>query len=128
MNNLKWCNFGVLCSDWISFCWYVIWSFFFYMLLCSPRVEFCGYSVPHPSENRVNLRIQTTGSLPIRWEWGIHLIAKAPFLGLEKKGNTFWSFFTLFFELFHRVSCSFPLMPVVILLKGWQCSQMHSSP
>ncbi|MCO5567295.1 hypothetical protein L7F22_020985 [Adiantum nelumboides] len=27
----------------------------------SPRVEFCGYSVPHPSENRVNIRIQTTG-------------------------------------------------------------------
>ncbi|CAA6653671.1 unnamed protein product [Spirodela intermedia] len=26
-----------------------------------PRVEFCGYSIPHPSENRVNIRVQTTG-------------------------------------------------------------------
>ncbi|XP_068702375.1 DNA-directed RNA polymerases I and III subunit RPAC2-like isoform X1 [Montipora foliosa] len=24
-------------------------------------VEFCGYSVPHPSENKINLRIQTNG-------------------------------------------------------------------
>ncbi|CAM6084184.1 unnamed protein product [Calypogeia fissa] len=30
-----------------------------------PRVSFCGYSVPHPSENRVNIRVQTTG-LPAR--------------------------------------------------------------
>ncbi|PKU78670.1 DNA-directed RNA polymerase II subunit RPB11 [Dendrobium catenatum] len=26
-----------------------------------PRVEFCGYSIPHPSENKVNIRVQTTG-------------------------------------------------------------------
>ncbi|RWR73266.1 DNA-directed RNA polymerases I and III subunit RPAC2 [Cinnamomum micranthum f. kanehirae] len=26
-----------------------------------PRVEFCGYSIPHPSDNRVNIRVQTTG-------------------------------------------------------------------
>ncbi|KAK7376833.1 hypothetical protein VNO80_02250 [Phaseolus coccineus] len=26
-----------------------------------PRVSFCGYSIPHPSENRVNIRVQTTG-------------------------------------------------------------------
>ncbi|KAI5076128.1 hypothetical protein GOP47_0008193 [Adiantum capillus-veneris] len=32
-----------------------------YILNHDPRVEFCGYSVPHPSENRVNIRIQTTG-------------------------------------------------------------------
>ena len=25
----------------------------------SPRVEFCGYSIPHPSEPYMNLRIQT---------------------------------------------------------------------
>ncbi|KAK8472974.1 hypothetical protein PHAVU_001G016450 [Phaseolus vulgaris] len=25
------------------------------------RVSFCGYSIPHPSENRVNIRVQTTG-------------------------------------------------------------------
>ncbi|ONK57681.1 uncharacterized protein A4U43_C09F2980 [Asparagus officinalis] len=27
----------------------------------SPRVVFCGYSIPHPSDNRVNIRVQTTG-------------------------------------------------------------------
>lgn len=32
--------------------------------VCSPHVEFCGYSIPHPSDNLVNLRIQTTGQLP----------------------------------------------------------------
>lgn len=32
-----------------------------YVLNHDPRVEFCGYTVPHPSENRVNIRIQTTG-------------------------------------------------------------------
>ncbi|RZB54056.1 DNA-directed RNA polymerases I and III subunit RPAC2-like [Glycine soja] len=26
-----------------------------------PRVSFCGYSIPHPSDNRVNIRVQTTG-------------------------------------------------------------------
>ncbi|KAL6141233.1 hypothetical protein ACLB2K_059523 [Fragaria x ananassa] len=26
-----------------------------------PRTRFCGYSIPHPSDNRVNIRIQTTG-------------------------------------------------------------------
>ncbi|KAH9917651.1 RBP11-like subunits of RNA polymerase [Epithele typhae] len=27
-------------------------------IVCSPKVEFCGYSVPHPSENHINVRIQ----------------------------------------------------------------------
>ncbi|KAE8126127.1 hypothetical protein FH972_020872 [Carpinus fangiana] len=27
-----------------------------------PRVSFSGYSIPHPSENRVNIRVQTTGA------------------------------------------------------------------
>ncbi|KAL2898820.1 DNA-directed RNA polymerases I and III subunit RPAC2 [Bienertia sinuspersici] len=26
-----------------------------------PRVSFCGYSIPHPSEPLVNIRVQTTG-------------------------------------------------------------------
>ncbi|PPD86536.1 hypothetical protein GOBAR_DD16535 [Gossypium barbadense] len=26
-----------------------------------PKVTFCGYSIPHPSEARVNIRVQTTG-------------------------------------------------------------------
>ena len=29
----------------------------------SPHVAFCGYSIPHPSEKTVNLRIQTTGDI-----------------------------------------------------------------
>nr|ABK22308.1 unknown [Picea sitchensis]ACN40703.1 unknown [Picea sitchensis] len=32
-----------------------------YVLNHDPRVEFCGYSIPHPSDNRVNIRVQTTG-------------------------------------------------------------------
>ncbi|EXB30489.1 hypothetical protein L484_006039 [Morus notabilis] len=28
-----------------------------------PRVTFSGYSIPHPSDNKVNIRIQTTGDL-----------------------------------------------------------------
>ena len=27
----------------------------------SPNVELCGYSIPHPSEAKMNLRIQTYG-------------------------------------------------------------------
>ncbi|KAF8174099.1 RBP11-like subunits of RNA polymerase [Pholiota molesta] len=29
-----------------------------WMLMKNPKVEFCGYSVPHPSENVINIRIQ----------------------------------------------------------------------
>eukprot|EP00049_Salpingoeca_infusionum_P025362 m.18839 g.18839 ORF g.18839 m.18839 type:complete len:127 (+) comp7953_c1_seq1:597-977(+) len=28
---------------------------------CSPRVVFCGYSVPHPSDRKINVRVQTDG-------------------------------------------------------------------
>lgn len=28
---------------------------------CSPQVTFCGYSIPHPTEDSVNIRVQTTG-------------------------------------------------------------------
>jgi hypothetical protein len=28
----------------------------------SPQVEFCGYTIPHPSEAKMNLRIQTYGT------------------------------------------------------------------
>ncbi|KAJ7555750.1 hypothetical protein O6H91_05G053300 [Diphasiastrum complanatum] len=33
-----------------------------FVLNRDPRVAFCGYSVPHPSDNRVNVRVQTTGA------------------------------------------------------------------
>lgn len=28
----------------------------------SPNVDFCGYSLPHPSEAKMHFRIQTTGN------------------------------------------------------------------
>merc|ERR1712038_8485 len=30
-----------------------------YVICKNPEVEFCGYSVPHPSEHKINFRIQT---------------------------------------------------------------------
>ncbi|XP_072040140.1 DNA-directed RNA polymerases I and III subunit RPAC2-like [Amphiura filiformis] len=33
-----------------------------YVIMKNPEVQFCGYSIPHPTENKVNLRIQTKGS------------------------------------------------------------------
>lgn len=33
-----------------------------YMIMKNPAVEFCGYSIPHPSESKMNLRIQTYDS------------------------------------------------------------------
>eukprot|EP00750_Incisomonas_marina_P031494 INCI8199.1.p1 GENE.INCI8199.1~~INCI8199.1.p1 ORF type:complete len:107 (-),score=17.69 INCI8199.1:81-401(-) len=32
-----------------------------YILMRCKDVAFCGYTVPHPSEQRVHLRLQTTG-------------------------------------------------------------------
>ncbi|CAN6349179.1 unnamed protein product, partial [Urochloa humidicola] len=32
-----------------------------FVLNQDPRVAFCGYSIPHPAENKVNIRLQTTG-------------------------------------------------------------------
>ncbi|KAK6151515.1 hypothetical protein DH2020_014150 [Rehmannia glutinosa] len=34
-----------------------------YTLNQDPRVTFCGYSIPHPSDARANIRVQTTGDL-----------------------------------------------------------------
>ncbi|TVY44793.1 DNA-directed RNA polymerases I and III subunit [Lachnellula occidentalis] len=30
-----------------------------YIIMKNPKVEFCGYSIPHPSEDLMNIRIQT---------------------------------------------------------------------
>ncbi|MBZ3889098.1 DNA-directed RNA polymerases I and III subunit RPAC2 [Sciurus carolinensis] len=35
-----------------------------YMIMKNPEVEFCGYTTTHPSESKINLRIQTRGALP----------------------------------------------------------------
>lgn len=34
-----------------------------YMLNKQPAVAFAGYSVPHPSDDLVNVRVQTTGAV-----------------------------------------------------------------
>mmetsp|Transcript_20427 Transcript_20427/g.28298 ORF Transcript_20427/g.28298 Transcript_20427/m.28298 type:complete len:117 (-) Transcript_20427:69-419(-) len=35
-----------------------------YVLNKNPYTELCGYSVPHPSEDLVNVRVQTNGDVP----------------------------------------------------------------
>jgi DNA-directed RNA polymerase I and III subunit RPAC2 len=30
--------------------------------LCSRSVSFCGYSIPHPLETKLNVHVQTTGT------------------------------------------------------------------
>ncbi|XP_029462494.1 DNA-directed RNA polymerases I and III subunit RPAC2-like isoform X1 [Rhinatrema bivittatum] len=35
-----------------------------YMIMKNPEIEFCGYSITHPSESKINFRIQTRGGLP----------------------------------------------------------------
>ncbi|XP_071124479.1 DNA-directed RNA polymerases I and III subunit RPAC2-like [Mytilus galloprovincialis] len=32
-----------------------------YIIMKNPDVKFCGYSVPHPSELKINFRVQTYG-------------------------------------------------------------------
>ncbi|KAG7808653.1 hypothetical protein KL921_003735 [Ogataea angusta] len=34
-----------------------------YMIMKNPEVEFCGYSIPHPAESKMNIRIQTYGGM-----------------------------------------------------------------
>ncbi|ODV85941.1 hypothetical protein CANARDRAFT_197804 [[Candida] arabinofermentans NRRL YB-2248] len=34
-----------------------------YIIMKNPDVEFCGYSIPHPSESKLNIRIQTYGNV-----------------------------------------------------------------
>jgi len=33
-----------------------------YALMKNPKVEFAGYSIPHPLDNAINIRVQTTGA------------------------------------------------------------------
>ncbi|KAM7137004.1 DNA-directed RNA polymerases I and III subunit RPAC2-like [Molossus nigricans] len=35
-----------------------------YVIMKNLEVEFCGYTTTHPSESKINLRIQTRGGLP----------------------------------------------------------------
>nr|CAG8673379.1 5491_t:CDS:2 [Entrophospora candida] len=34
-----------------------------YVIMQNPEVEYCGYSIPHPSEDKLNLRVQTTNNI-----------------------------------------------------------------
>jgi DNA-directed RNA polymerase I and III subunit RPAC2 len=34
-----------------------------YIIMKNPDVEFCAYAIPHPSEPKMNVRIQTFGTL-----------------------------------------------------------------
>ncbi|KAJ3167655.1 RNA polymerase subunit AC19 [Geranomyces variabilis] len=34
-----------------------------FMVMKNPAVSFCGYSIPHPSEFKIHMRIQTDGSI-----------------------------------------------------------------
>lgn len=34
-----------------------------YVLVRTPKVDFAGYSVPHPAENKLHIRVQTNGAL-----------------------------------------------------------------
>ncbi|KAK6349746.1 RNA polymerase subunit AC19 [Orbilia brochopaga] len=34
-----------------------------WIIMKNPQVEFCGYSIPHPSEAKMNMRIQTYGEI-----------------------------------------------------------------
>ncbi|KZM19331.1 RNA polymerase subunit AC19 [Ascochyta rabiei] len=36
-----------------------------YIIMKNPDVEFCGYSIPHPSETKMNLRIQTYDNVSV---------------------------------------------------------------
>ncbi|CAL8306411.1 unnamed protein product [Arctogadus glacialis] len=35
-----------------------------YLVMKDVDVEFCGYSITHPSESKINFRIQTRGGIP----------------------------------------------------------------
>uniref|UniRef100_A0A6I8RDR9 DNA-directed RNA polymerases I and III subunit RPAC2 n=1 Tax=Xenopus tropicalis TaxID=8364 RepID=A0A6I8RDR9_XENTR len=35
-----------------------------YMVMKNPDIEFCGYSITHPSETKINFRIQTRNGIP----------------------------------------------------------------
>jgi DNA-directed RNA polymerase subunit L len=42
---------------------------------CSPDVSFVGYSIPHPSEPKMNIRLQTKGKPAVELlRWGLQTI------------------------------------------------------
>lgn len=51
------CSFQILNED------HTLGNSLKYIIMKNPEVEFCGYSIPHPSENKLNIRIQTYGNI-----------------------------------------------------------------
>ncbi|KAG2008733.1 DNA-directed RNA polymerase II [Coprinopsis cinerea AmutBmut pab1-1] len=66
-----------------------------WMLMKNPKVEFCGYSNPHPSENVINVRIQMYGAYRQTLESLVHsdmcfrwpVLFGCPFKSLERPGQ-----------------------------------------
>ncbi len=58
-------------------------------MIYSPNVEFCGYSIPHPSEALMNIRIQTYGqyNCPHFWHTSNYLPEGSAVEALEKGLN-----------------------------------------
>lgn len=50
-----------------------------FSLVKNPDVEFCGYSITHPSENEMNLRLQTTGNFSISTSQPLNLVILSHF-------------------------------------------------
>ena len=44
-------------------------SLYIFLQCYSPRVAFCGYSIPHPADRKINIRVHTTGTK----KWNIML-------------------------------------------------------
>lgn len=42
------------------------WIIIIRCVVGSPDVEFCGYTMPHPTTHQVNVRVQTTGMIFIK--------------------------------------------------------------
>ena len=89
----------------------------------SPDVEFCGYSVPHPTENRINFRIQTKGSSPSLFLLSVkYILTELPCFerALPECRQTqqnrwrevVWDVFPVFGVLMKNKNCS-------ILCSGW---------
>lgn len=87
----------------------------------SPEVELCGYSIPHPSEAKMNIRIQTYGSLLfVRHIWVLLMLEAGEMtaellfgqLGLlsmtcwKKASTTWWTYATLWQKSLHRPEMS----------------------
>lgn len=54
----------------------------------SPNVDFCGYSLPHPSEAKMHFRIQTTGKSDRLIKGSKEETAKEPHFFIFRQDNS----------------------------------------